>query len=576
MSDKRSTIDRRKFLATSGLLGGTLLAGCSGGTDDQDATTEGPSGTTASDDGSETTASESGDDSSGGQGGTFIGTTAEDAPTLDPRMNELAWVNDFLHYVFDTLYVMSPDGSEFQPHLASDQPQQEDETTYVIPLEEGVTFHDGSELTAEDVAYSINWILDSDNASPNRANLDFIDEVEASGDYEATFHLNNPFALFQLTLAGMQAAVVPKAIADEQGPDEFGENPVGTGPFQFEEQSSSSHVALTKYEDYFVHEPNLDGIRQRIIPEAEVQYVELATGGAHQASVPKNLLGRAQSESGVEMKRLSQFDYNGLIFNSMREPFDDVRVREAMQYLVDYEEIISSTTGELGKQSYGFMPQGVNESWDFPWEEWRDEYYPEQDHEQAQSLLDEAGYGDGFGKTITISSLASSKFKNMAIILQNQLNEIGVDAEVKEVTTGQWLEELDSGEYDVNIYGWSGGQDPDGFFYYLFRDLRNDEGGLNDGVEGNASAGFLYQAEDSDELQDVDQKIRDAREIVDQDERREMYIDIAETWQSKYPHIPAFSEQSAVAWSSSVQDYEPSQFASQPLCNYWSNAYIQE
>jgi len=573
MTKERTKFDRRRFLTTSGVVGGTLLAGCSGsGSDTQETTTEGAGGTTA---GGATTAEESGSQS-GGQGGTFVGTTAEDAPTLDPRMNELAWVNDFLHYIFDTLYVVTPDGSEFRPHLASDQPEQTDDTTFVIPLEQGVTFHDGSEMTAEDVAYSFNWILDPDNASPNRANLDFIDSVEATGDYEATFHLNNPFALFQLTIAGAQASVVPKAVTEEQGPEAFGQNPIGTGPFQFEEHSSSSHVLLSRYEDYFVHEPNLDGLRMRIIPEAEVQYVELATGGVDQASVPENLLGRAQSENNVKMKRLSQFDYNGLIFNTMREPFDDVRVREAMQYLVDYEDIISSTKGELGSQTYGFMPQGVNESWDFPWEEWRDKYYPEQDHEQAQSLLEEAGYGDGFGKTLTISSLASSKFKNMAIILQNQLGEINIDAEVQEVTIGQWLNELDSGEFDVNIYGWSGGQDPDGFYYFLFRDLRNDEGGLSDGVAGNASASFLYQSQDDDQLQEVDRKIREARQIVDREERRELYIDVAETWQSLYPHIPAFTERSAVAWSADVQNYEPSQFTSQPLSNYWSNAYIQE
>jgi peptide/nickel transport system substrate-binding protein len=128
----------------------------------------------------------------------------------------------------------------------------------------------------------------------------------------------------------------------------------------------------------------------------------------------------------------------------------------------------------------------------------------------------------------------------------------------------------------VNIYGWSGGQDPDGFFYYLFRDLRNDEGGLSDGVVGNASASFLYQSQDDDQLQEVDRKIREARRLNDREKRREMYIDVAETWQSLYPHIPAFTEQSAVAWSTDVQDYEPSQFTTQPLSNYWQNAYIQE
>jgi peptide/nickel transport system substrate-binding protein len=560
-------------LTTSGLLGGTLLAGCSGSdTDEQDTTTTESTGDPATDDSS---GEETEEQSEEPLGGTFIDTTAEDAPTLDPRMNELAWVNSFLPYVFDTLYVVSQDGSEFVPHLATDQPQQQDETTFVVPLRDDVTFHDGEDLTAEDVAYTINWILDPDNASPNRANLDFIDEVEATGDYEVTFHLSYPFALFQLNLTDMNAPVVPKHIAEEQTPEEFGANPVGSGPFQFEEQESSSHVELTRYDDYFLQQPNLDGIRMRIIPEPQVQFVELASGGVHEANVPKDLLGQARNEDGIEMTRVPEFDYNGLIFNTMREPFGDVRVREAMQYLVDYDEILEASAGDLGERNYGFMPQEVNESWDFPWEEWRDEFYPAQDYDQAQSLLEEAGYGD-YGETITISSLASSKFKNMAIVLQDELSEIGWDAEVREVTIGQWLDELDSGEWDVNIYGWAGGQDPDGFYYYLFRDLRNDEGGLGDGVSGNASAGYLYQSEDSDELQELDQKIREARQVTDQSQRREIYVELAEAWQSKYPAIPGFSEAGAVAWSDDVKDYEPSAFEAQPLCNQWSNSYIEE
>ena len=568
MTDERSNFDRRRFLATTGLLGGSVLAGCSG-SGDQETTTTADGTTTVSEDGTTTD-----DQQAAQQGGTFIGTTSEDATTLDPRMNELAWVNGFLHNIFDTLYLMSPDGKEMVPHLAADQPQQQDDTTFVIPLREGVAFHDGSELTAEDVAYSINWVLDADNKSPNRANLSFIDAVEATGTYEATFDLNHPFALFQLTLAGMNAAIVPKDAAEEMGSEKFGQNPVGSGPFKFQQQVSSSHIDLTRNEDYFLKTPNIEKMRMRVIPKPQVQFVELATGSVHQATVPKNLLEKAQNEQNIEMNRIAHFDYNGLIFNSMREPFGDVKVREAMQYLVDYDEMLEATKGPLGKRTYGFMPTEVNESWEFPWQEWKDEYYPPKDHEKAEALLEEAGYGDGIGKTLNISSLASSKFKNMAITLQNELDEIGIDANVREVTIGQWLDKLDSGEFDVTIYGWSGGQDPDGFFYYLFRDLREDDGGLSDGVVGNASAAYLYQSQDSDQLEQVDETIREARKINDKAERRELYVDAAETWQSLYPHIPVFSEQAATAWSTDVKDYELTAFSEQPLCNHWSNAYI--
>jgi peptide/nickel transport system substrate-binding protein len=564
-------MDRRKFLTTTGLLGGGVaLAGC-GGSDTTDPTeTPTEAGTEPSDDDQETDS-----DASDKRGGSFINTTSEDATTLDPRMNELAWVNGMNHYLYDGLMMITPDGSDIVPHLAAEEPTAEDDTTFVFDLREGVSFHNGDELTPEDVAYSFNWVLEPDNASPNRANLQFIDDVEATGDYEVTFNLAHPFALFEQTLAGMNAAIVPKSVTEDVGPDEFGQNPVGTGPFAFKEWSSASHITLERHDDYFLEAPNIDELTYRVIPKPEVQFVDLATGEVHQASVPKDLIGKAENESGVQMKRIAHFDYNGVIFNSLREPFDDVRVREAMNYLVDYDDILQATKGDLGKRTYGFMPLEVNEAWDFPYEEWKEKYYPEKDHDKAQQLLEEAGYGDGF--EVQMSSLTFGKFKNMMIILQNEMNEVGIDAEIQEVTIGEWLDQLDTGNYDATIYGWSGGQDPDGFFYYLFRNLRNDEGGAGEDFVGNASAGMLHEAyPDDDELAEADERIRQARQLQDREERKAHYEFTAEVFQSRYPHIPVYSEQDATAWSTSVKDYEPTAFAAQPLHNHWSNAWLDE
>ncbi|MFC6962925.1 ABC transporter substrate-binding protein [Halocatena marina] len=566
--DERPNIDRRRFLRLGSALGvSVLVAGCGGtNTADDPSNTDGTGGTDTTSGGSSTK-----------RGGTFIGATTEDAPTLDPRMNELAWANSFLHYVFDTLYMIQLDGSDVVPHVASKKPQKQNDSTYTIPIREGITFHDGSELTAEDVAYSMNWILDPKNKSPKRANIQFIDSVEASGTYETTFHLSHPFALFELTLAGMSAAVVPKKIAKKQGTKTFGQKPVGSGPFAFVEHKSSSHITLERNPDYFQTSPNLDKLKWRIIPKPQVQFVELTTGGVHQATIPKTLLKKAKQQQNIQTKRIAHFDYNGIIFNTLREPFDDLKVRKAMQYLVDYDAMLKATKGELGKRSYGFMPLEVNKAWEFPWKQWKKKYYPKKNHDKAKQLLEEAGYGDGFGKTLKISSLSSSKFKNMVVVLQNELDTIGINAEVQEVTTGQWLNQLDSGDFDATIYGWSGGQDPDGFFYYLFRDLRNDEGGLSDGVKGNASASFLYQSDSapSQRLKDADKKIRNARRQPDKQERKKRYIDLAETWQSLYPHIPVFSEQTTQAWSNDVKNYEFTSFSSQSLSNKWSNAYIE-
>ncbi|WP_266078633.1 ABC transporter substrate-binding protein [Haladaptatus caseinilyticus] len=534
----------------SALGGATVLAGCGG----QKTTGDGPGGTDQ-------------------KGGTFINTSPESATTLDPRMNELAWANSMMHYLFDSLLAVKPDGSEIVPHLAKERPKKKDETTYTVPLKQGVTFHDGSELTAEDVAYSFNWVLDPKNKSTNRENLGFIESVDATGDYEVTFNLKYAYALFELELTGMNAVIVPKKAAENKGQKKFAQKPVGSGPFKLKQWQTGSHLTLERYDDYFLKKANLKQIKYRIIPEAQTAFVDLKTSGVHQASVPEKLLGEAKNIDSIQMKRISQFDYNGLVFNSKRKPFDDRKVREAMQYLVDYDDMLKVTKGELGKRSYGFMPKEVNEAWDFPWKEWKQKYYPPKDHEKAKQLLEEAGYGDGFD--VTMSTLASGKFKNMVIKLQNEMDQVGINAEVQEVDIGRWLDQLDTGEFDVTIYGWSGGQDPDGFYYYLFRNPRNDDGGVEDSYVGNASAGMLYEAyPDSEKLKKADQKIREARKLGSRDERRKLYIELAETFQSEYPHIPVYSEQSATAWSKKVNGYDPTAFAAQPLCNKWSNASL--
>jgi peptide/nickel transport system substrate-binding protein len=576
-------IKRRRFLAMTGAAGGaTILAGCGGGDDTETSTTvpdeSGDGGESTTTEGTDGDSDSESDDSSDSDneplGGDFIDASSEAANTLDPRMNELAWVSSMAMYIYDGLLIQHPDGSEMVPHLASEMPTQEDETTLTVPLREGVTFHNGDELTAEDVAYTYNWILDPDNGSIRRQNVAFMDSVEVVDDYTVRFNLENPYALFNNTIA---EPIVPKSVADDLGPDEFGRNPVGTGPFQLAEWEQSDHITLERFDDYFLKTPNLDSYTVRVIPEAQVQFVELATGNIHSAAVSNQLMNKAKSENDIILKKLDQFDYNGLIFNALREPFDDVRVREAMQYAVDYDQMLEATKGELGERVYGFMPKSVNQAWDFPWQDWDDEYLPDKDHDEAQRLLKEAGYGDGFGRTLKIKSLSFEKFKAMSIVLQNELEKLGIDAEIEEMTIGQWVESLNTDTYDVNVYGWSGGQDPDGYYYYLFRNLRNDEGGMSEEDVGNSSAGMLYSANPGDdELASFDEVVREARTILDQEERKSLYIEAAEMIQGKYPHIPVYSEQTANTYSASVKDFDPTSFSDQDLCNEWHNSYIEE
>ncbi|GEM_PF-3561057 len=564
-----SDLNRRRFVKSAAVVGGAgLFAGCIGADpDDEEATDDSDDGT---------------DDTTGG-GGVFTIATSDEVETFDPRQNQLAWYSSAAHYMFDSLLLQSPDGSEFEPHLAADHPEEIDETTYVVDIRDDVYFHDDwGQLTAEDVAYSINWVLDPDNDSPNQSNVAFIDEAEASDDFEVTLHLDFPSGLMERALSHMNAApVVCKEAAEEMGDQEFGENPVGSGPFKLENHDPSASVEMVANEDYFLGAPALDGMEYRIIPETEVGYVELVQGSLHQSGVTEELLEDAEGNDDISTYQLSNLDFQGFILNCLEGPFTDVRAREAVHYLVDYDEVLDAAAGQLGGRNWGHMPQETVDAWDFPQEEWEDQYYPEQDHDRAIELFEEAGVGTDF--EVDLIMTAGEANEGRSLVLQNEFEEIGVECAISEVSTGDWLEALNNADYDITTYGWGGNDDPDGYYYHMFRDLRNDDGGMSDDVVGHSSIGYLYEGtrdrgeEDIlEDLERLDELVRQGQATVAQEDRREYYIEAADIVLGLYPLLGIYSAESVTGVHSSVNDYEPSEFGEQETFNYWQEASIDD
>ena len=520
-----------------------------------------------------------GADPDGDGGGTFRIATSDEVETFDPRMNQMAWYSTAAHYLFDSLLMMEPDGSGTIPHIADGELEEVDETTFVADIRDDVTFHDGSQLTAEDVAYSLNWVRDPDNDSPNLSNVEFLDEAEATGEYEVTLHLEYQSALMERTLAGMNAAIVSKDAAEEMGQEEFGQNPVGSGPFELANHDPSASVELEANSDYFMGEPDLDALEYRIIPETEVGYVELADGTIHQSGVTEALVDQAESDDDIDVYQLDNFDFQGFIVNCLEGPFEDVRAREGLNYLVDYDDLLTGAVGDLGSRNWGHMPPGVVNGWDFPADEWEEAYYPEQDHERALELFEEAGIGTDF--EVDITTRAGEAMTGRATVLQNEFEQAGIDATVSEVSDGEWLDSLDVGDFDITTYGWGGNDDPDGYYYHMFRDIVNDDGGMSDDVVGHSSIGYLYEGArergDDDTLEDLerlDEIVREARMTTDRDERYDYYVEAAELLLPLYPVLGIYSAESVTGVHTDVDGYEPSEFGDQELFNEWQSATI--
>lgn len=570
--DSQFNLRRRRFaksVATVGTAG--LFAGCLGDDDDD------PLADDSDDDDTQNGDDDDGDSTD--RGGTAILWTGSDAETLDPRLNLLTWYGEAAHYMFDPLVMLSPDGSEVVPHLAADGLQEEDELTWTIPIREGVLFHDGEELTAEDVEFSFNWMLDPDNESPHRLRFDFIDEVEATGEYEVTFHLLRTNALFERRLTSMEAPIIPKHVAEGISSGEFAENPIGSGPFQFDAHVPDSELSMTVFDEYFLGEPTLDGIDHIVIPEPEVAYVDLATGAIHRSEIPSTLIEDAESNDEVDHKFLSNLSNDMLVLNCLEEPFGDIRAREAMHYLVDYDDLMTAAVEDLGTRTWGYMSGELVDAWGFPQEDWEEQFYPQQDHDQAIELFEETETGLDFEPLIRTSP--SPFHQGMATVLQNEFEQIGVEAQVEASDVGTWIQSLLWGDnHDIIAWGMTGIEDPDDG-YRLLRDFENDDPPPDD-TRGGFPMGYMYDVyRDTgtdiwDDLVRLDELVREGGTIMDQSERYDMYVEAAEIAQGLYPSIPVYSETVALGWRPELEGYEPTQFGEQELFNEWQQVWIPE
>lgn len=573
IEETRSSLQRRRFVKSMAAVGTAgLFAGCSQGEDQ-------PSDPTV--DTTDTDPMTTTDDSPtppSNRGGTIQIWLGETLQTLDPRVTVSNWVTQNSHYWLDSLYMIRPDNSGYIPHLATNSPQQVDELTYTIPIREGVPFHDGEEVTAEDVAYSINWVLNPENEAPRVNRYGFIDEVETAGDYEVTVHLNNTDAVFNRALATMDLPIVPKHYDERVGAEEFGNEPMGSGPFQFESHEAASNLRFTIFEDYFLGRPTLDEIQWQIIPEQQVGFVELASGGLHQTEVPVELVGEARNDSNINTKQLSVLGNTAFIPNCLNQPFSDIRGREALHHLVDYDEIMRAAVNEFGSRTWGYMPQQVAESWGFPWQDWRDNYYPEQNHDRAVELFEQTETGTDFEPLIMTGP--NPGHQNAAVIIQREFEQIGVEAEVSQVDPGAFFENLFWGEnHDIISLDLAASYPTE--YYRMLRNFNLDDP-PPEVTRGSFPMGFIHEAysdtgsQIEEDLARLNDLVRTGKTVLDRDERFDMYVEAAEIALSLYPNISVYSPDVVYGTRTSVRGYEPTQWANQDLFNRQQQAWIDE
>ena len=357
--------------------------------------------------------------------------------SLDPHKAVAAGTKEIMFNVFEGLMKPTPEG-DLVPAVAEDYTVSEDRTTYTFTLRDGVKFHNGDTVSAEDVVYSISRCADTSEGAPLVEAFSVVQSVEALDEKTVAITISEPSNEF---ISYMTTAIIP---ADYDQQDTA---PVGTGPFKFVSRAAQDNLVLEKFDEYWGTPACLDKVTYKIIENADSLIMSLQSGAidvcAHLSSSQVAQLG---DDFNVEEGTMNLVQ--ALYLNNAEKPFDDVRVRQALCYAIDKQAIIDLAFdgygSPIGSSMYpAFQKYFMDELTD---------YYTH-DTEKAKALLAEAGYPDGFDMTITVPSNYQPHM-DTAQVLAEQLKAVGINATIEPVEWGTWLSDVYSGrQFQSTVVG---------------------------------------------------------------------------------------------------------------------------
>lgn len=460
-------------------------------------------------------------------GGTLVVVRSADAETLDPHFsNSLNAPSIYHENIYEGL-IKRDKNMDFQPSLAEEW-EQLDDTTWEFKLREGVLFHDGTEFNAESVKATFERILNEEVASPKASLFSFLKEVKAVDGTTVQFMLNEPYAPLLSILASHEGGIISPAAIEKYGKD-LGQNPVGTGLFKFESWNPGQEINIVRNEDYWGEKAKIEKAVFKVVPEGATRIAMVETGEAHIAEpIPYNEIERITASDKMELYRSDAIAVNYMGFNFNEKPFDDVRVRQAVNYAINQDPIIKGVFQGVGKKGTSVTPENV-----FGHHPGLKEY--EYDINKAKELLKEAGYKDGF-KT-TLWTWDRKDLVDLAEVLQSQLKGIGIEVEVVVNEFAAFTAAAASGETGMFIYGWGNATaDADYMQYHVFHSSAK-------GAPGNY---FFY------ENPEIDKLIEEGRKEQDVEKRKEIYAKIQEIEQEDAVFVPIWFRENVAAISKDI------------------------
>lgn len=381
------------------------------------------------------------------------------------------------------------------PGLAESWNVSSDGKTYTFKLRSGVKFHDGSDMTAEDVVSTIRRVQSKDIASPLASRLSAIEAAKAVDPLTVELTLKEPSAPLLSSLATI--AIVPSEV--ETNKDILQKAPVGTGPFKFQEWQPNGFILLAKNDAYWQKgTPKLAGLKFNIVPESATRQVGLVNGQyALLPNIDAATALQLKGKPNVKLGETLDLAYMLIGMNVSKPPFDNPKVREAVNYAINRQEIVDAALFGAGVPGGPLSP--ALKSWALDVKEFSC-YKP--DPAKAQALLKEAGVA--MPVAVTMNVLPRQDVKDIAQVVQEQLNKAGFKVELKNQEQGQFIQDWRNSNFDLFASINAGSPDPDEYFYRTFR-------------TGGSTNVFKYSNPEIDQLLDK------ARTLQDQAARKTAY-----------------------------------------------------
>jgi peptide/nickel transport system substrate-binding protein len=384
------------------------------------------------------------------EGNVLIMARAVDATGLDPHLQTAFASLRLLELVYEPL-IQTDENLNLIPALAESWAFSDDGMQLTLNLRQGVTFHDGSAFTAEDVIASLERILDEETGSATRTNLLSIETMEAPDDYTVVLNLNLPDVPLVAALSSINTAILPSEVIASGDP---AVDAIGTGPFVLDSWQPEEKTVLSANPDYWGEGPYVDGIEIRIIPDEATIMAALRAGEIDFAMFNDPLIATLPvGDADITINRAPEISYHVLQLRAAVEPLDILEVRQAISCAVNRQEVVDvAALGEGQVTGPLTMP-----AFRIPLDEL---FCYEQDLDKARELMAEAGMEEGFTLPVIVAVAEPPTALSEAQVIQDQLKEINITVEIESLEFATYVDRWLAADFTAAIALNGGRSDP--------------------------------------------------------------------------------------------------------------------